>query len=79
MFVNDLHHDGIHSDGGDSDLLQTGLRVCDLITSGISPAEIAARLLYNSDSDEGPGGVNAKQADDLVNDAVAESKLLVAT
>jgi len=71
-YVNDMHNAGITSAGGDSDLLQTGRTVCDLIASGVTPTDVAAQILNNSDSHEGSGGINPEQANDIVNFAMSD-------
>jgi len=71
-YVNDMHNAGITSAGGDSDLLQTGRTVCDLIASGVTPTDVAAQILNNSDSHEGSGGISPEQANDIVNFAMSD-------
>ena len=71
-YLNDIHNAGIADSSGDSDILATGRQVCDWISSGSSPSEVKARILYNSDNDQGSSGINATQANDIVNYAMVD-------
>jgi len=71
-YVNDMHNAGIASADGDSGLLSTGKQVCDLIHSGTSPADVKAKLVYNSNSSQGSSGITADQANAIVNYAMVD-------
>lgn len=71
-YLNDVENAGISSETGDSGILRTGYQICDLISSGLSPKEVEAQIVYNSDSNEGSNGVDPQEANQLVNFAVAD-------
>lgn len=71
-YINDMHNAGITSDAGDSGLLQTGWQVCDMIASGVSPSDVKAHIVYNSDTNEGINGVEPAQANEMVNYAMVD-------
>lgn len=65
-FLNDLHNAGIHAvNGGDDALLQMGADLCQQLSWGISPAA-GGLALQRSDADQGTGGINGRQAADVV-------------
>lgn len=66
-FLNDMHRDGVHAvTGGDAALLQAGLNVCQQISWGAPPAQLEGLALQRSDDQQGAGGLNAQQANDVV-------------
>lgn len=67
-FLNDLHNAGIHAiNGGDEALLQMGADLCQQLSWGASPQQLEGLALQRSDADNGTGGVNGRQAADVVN------------
>ncbi|WP_197512651.1 DUF732 domain-containing protein [Mycobacterium sp. 852002-10029_SCH5224772] len=71
-YITDMHNAGIANDYGDSGLLKTGWQACESISSGLSPGDVKARILYNSDSNEGASGITPDQANDIVNYAMVD-------
>lgn len=66
-FLNDLHHAGIHPvNGGDPELLQMGADLCQQLSWGASPQQLEGLALQRSDADQGMGGINGRQAADVV-------------
>ncbi len=66
-FLNDLHNAGIHAvNGGDPELLQMGADLCQQLSWGASPQQLEGLALQQSDADQGTGGVNGRQAADVV-------------
>ena len=66
-FLNDLHNAGIHAiNGGDEALLQMGLDICQQLSWGASPQQLEGLALQRSDADQGTGGINGRQAADVV-------------
>ncbi len=66
-FINDLHNAGIHAiNGGDEALLQMGLDLCQQLSWGASPQQLEGLALQRSDADQGTGGINGRQAADVV-------------
>lgn len=66
-FLNDLHNAGIHAvDGGDEALLQMGADLCQQLSWGASPQQLEVLALQRSDADQGSGGINGRQAADVV-------------
>jgi Protein of unknown function (DUF732) len=72
-YLNDLHNVGIHDvDGGDPALLQVGQKLCTQVSYGVSPAQLKTMALQRSDARLGASGLTSDQANELVNDAVAD-------
>jgi hypothetical protein len=72
-YLNDLHKDGIHAvEGGDAELVNVGMNLCNEVWYGHSRRRIAATMLQGSDTTLGTKGLTPKQATDLVNYAVAD-------
>ncbi len=72
-YLNDLHNDGIQSvEGGDAQLMNAGVELCNEVWYGLDPSQLAAGLLLNSDTRLGTKGLTPKQASDLVSYAVAD-------
>lgn len=72
-FVSDLHKDGIRAvSGGDAALVQMGLSVCQQLSWGAPPSQLAGLALQRSDSNQGPAGLTPRQADDVVIDALRD-------
>lgn len=66
-FINDLHNAGIHAiNGGDPELLQMGADLCQQLSWGASPQQLEGLALQRSDADQGTGGINGRQAADVV-------------
>jgi hypothetical protein len=66
-FLNDLHNAGIHAvDGSDDALLQMGADLCQQLSWGASPQQLELLALQRSDADQGSGGINGRQAADVV-------------
>lgn len=66
-FLNDLHGAGIHAvNGGDDALLQMGADLCQQLSWGASPQQLEGLALQRSDADQGTGGINGRQAADVV-------------
>lgn len=66
-FINDLHSAGIHAvNGGDPELLQMGADLCQQLSWGASPQQLEGLALQRSDADQGTGGINGRQAADVV-------------
>ncbi|WP_426649809.1 DUF732 domain-containing protein [Mycobacterium seoulense] len=66
-FINDLHNAGIHAvNGGDEALLQMGLDLCQQLSWGASPQQLEGLAIQRSDADQGTGGINGRQAADVV-------------
>ena len=66
-YVNDLHNEGIHPiNGGDESLLPMGQRLCQQLFWGASPQQLEGLALQESDADQGTGGINGRQAADVV-------------
>lgn len=66
-FLNDLHNAGIHAiNGGDDALLQMGADLCQQLSWGASPQQLEGLALQRSDADQGTGGINGRQAADVV-------------
>lgn len=66
-FLNDLHNAGIHSvNGGDQALLQMGADLCQQLSWGASPTQLENLAVQRSDADQGNGGINGRQAADVV-------------
>ncbi len=66
-FLNDLHNAGIHAvNGGDDALLQMGAELCQQLSWGASPQQLETLALQRSDADQGTGGINGRQAADVV-------------
>jgi len=66
-FLNDLHNAGIHAiNGGDPALLQMGAGICQQLSWGASPQQLETLALQQSDADQGTGGINGRQAADVV-------------
>lgn len=66
-FLNDLHSAGIHAvNGGDPELLQMGADLCQQLSWGASPQQLEGLALQRSDADQGAGGINGRQAADVV-------------
>lgn len=66
-FINDLHNAGIHAvNGGDDALLQMGADLCQQLSWGASPQQLEGLALQRSDADQGTGGINGRQAADVV-------------
>ena len=66
-FLNDLHSAGIHAiNGGDEALLQMGSDICQQLSWGASPQQLEGLALQRSDADQGTGGINGRQAADVV-------------
>ncbi len=66
-FLNDLHGAGIHAiNGGDDALLQMGADLCQQLSWGASPQQLENLAVQRSDADQGTGGINGRQAADVV-------------
>ncbi|OBB62881.1 hypothetical protein A5781_22870 [Mycobacterium sp. 852002-30065_SCH5024008] len=66
-FINDLHNAGIHAvNGGDDALLQMGADLCQQLSWGASPQQLEGLAIQRSDADQGTGGINGRQAADVV-------------
>lgn len=66
-FLNDLHNAGIHAvNGGDDALLQMGADLCQQLSWGASPQQLEQLAIQRSDADQGRGGINGRQAADVV-------------
>lgn len=66
-FLNDLHNAGIHAvNGGDEALLQMGADLCQQLSWGASPQQLENLAIQRSDADQGTGGINGRQAADVV-------------
>jgi uncharacterized protein DUF732 len=66
-YLNDLHGMGIHDvGGGDSALLVTGWKICNQLSYGATPQQLADLALQKSDSDLGAKGLSPQQAADLI-------------
>lgn len=66
-FLNDLHSAGIHAvNGGDDALLQMGADLCQQLSWGASPQQLEGLAVQRSDADQGSGGINGRQAADVV-------------
>ena len=66
-FINDLHGAGIHAiNGGDEALLQMGTDLCQQLSWGASPQQLENLAVQRSDADQGTGGINGRQAADVV-------------
>lgn len=66
-FLNDLHNAGIHAaNGGDPALLQMGAELCQQLSWGASPTQLENLAIQRSDADQGNGGINGRQAADVV-------------
>ncbi|GAA4538683.1 DUF732 domain-containing protein [Mycobacterium paraffinicum] len=66
-FINDLHNAGIHAvNGGDEALLQMGADLCQQLSWGASPQQLEGLAIQRSDADQGTGGINGRQAADVV-------------
>jgi hypothetical protein len=66
-YLNDLHNAGIHPiNGGDEALLSMGARLCQQLSWGASPQQLEGLALQESDADQGTGGINGRQAADVV-------------
>ncbi len=66
-FLNDLHNAGIHAvNGGDEALLQMGADLCQQLSWGASPQQLEGLAIQRSDADQGTGGINGRQAADVV-------------
>jgi len=66
-FLTDLHNAGIHAvDGGDDALLQMGADLCQQLSWGASPQQLELLAMQRSDADQGSGGINGRQAADVV-------------
>ncbi|OBG76431.1 hypothetical protein A5714_02285 [Mycobacterium sp. E2462] len=66
-FLNDLHNANIHAiNGGDDALLQMGADLCQQLSWGASPTQLEGLALQRSDADQGNGGINGRQAADVV-------------
>jgi Protein of unknown function (DUF732) len=66
-FLNDLHSAGIHAvNGGDPELLQMGADLCQQLSWGASPQQLEGLAVQRSDADQGTGGINGRQAADVV-------------
>ncbi|OBG94403.1 hypothetical protein A5697_26315 [Mycobacterium sp. E3251] len=66
-FLNDLHNAGIHAvNGGDDALLQMGADLCQQLSWGASPQQLEGLAIQRSDADQGTGGINGRQAADVV-------------
>lgn len=66
-FLNDLHNAGIHAvNGGDDALLQMGGDLCYQLSWGASPQQLEGLAIQRSDADQGTGGINGRQAADVV-------------
>ncbi|ORB33354.1 DUF732 domain-containing protein [Mycobacterium paraseoulense] len=66
-FLNDLHNAGIHAvNGGDEALLQMGTDLCQQLSWGASPQQLEGLAIQRSDADQGTGGINGRQAADVV-------------
>ncbi|MEB4208410.1 DUF732 domain-containing protein [Mycobacterium sp. 94-17] len=66
-FLDDLHTAGIHAvNGGDPELLQMGADLCQQLSWGASPQQLEGLALQRSDADQGTGGINGRQAADVV-------------
>jgi hypothetical protein len=72
-FLKDLHAAGIHAvTGGDQALLQMGANVCQQLSWGAPPEQLAELALQRSDSRQGTGGITPQQAEDIVNYAARD-------
>jgi len=72
-FLNDMHSAGIHAiNGGDDALLQMGADLCQQMSWGASPQQLEGLALQRSDADQGTGGINGRQAADVVVFAVRD-------
>jgi Protein of unknown function (DUF732) len=66
-YLNDLHGIGIHDvGGGDPALLVTGWKICNQLSYGATPQQLADLALQKSDSDLGAKGLSPQQAADLI-------------
>lgn len=66
-FLNDLHNAGIHAvNGGDPALLAMGAELCQQLSWGASPQQLEGLAIQRSDADQGSGGINGRQAADVV-------------
>uniref|UniRef100_UPI0035565BC3 DUF732 domain-containing protein n=1 Tax=Mycobacterium parmense TaxID=185642 RepID=UPI0035565BC3 len=66
-FLNDMHSAGIHAvNGGDPELLQMGRDLCQQLSWGASPQQLEGLAIQRSDADQGTGGINGRQAADVV-------------
>jgi hypothetical protein len=71
-FINDLHNIGLVYDGGEPAMLNMGHKICDALRDGLSPSELASRILYNSDENQGDDAIGSEEADQVVTYAVAD-------
>lgn len=72
-FLNDVHNAGMHDvGGGDAALLVTGWKVCNQLSYGASPQQLADLALQRSQSDLGAKGLTPQQAADLIAYAKAD-------
>ncbi len=72
-FLKDLHNAGIHAvAGGDTALLQMGANVCQQLSWGAPPEQLAALALQRSDNSQGAGGITPQQADEIVDYAARD-------
>ncbi len=66
-FLTDLHNAGIHAvNGGDPELLAMGAGLCQQLSWGASPQQLENLAIQDSDADQGSGGINGRQAGDVV-------------
>ncbi|HTX95977.1 MAG TPA: DUF732 domain-containing protein [Mycobacterium sp.] len=66
-FLNHLQAAGIHAvNGGDEALLQMGADLCQQLSWGASPQQLEQLAIQRSDADQGTGGINGRQAADVV-------------
>jgi hypothetical protein len=66
-FLNDLHNAGIHAvRGGDPELLAMGAGLCQQLSYGATPTQLETLAIQDSDADQGTGGINGRQAADVV-------------
>ncbi len=72
-YLNDLHKVRIYDvDGGDAALLQVGQKLCVQVSYGVSPRELKAMALQDSDASLGDRGLSPEQANEFVNYAIAD-------
>ncbi|WP_040623880.1 DUF732 domain-containing protein [Mycobacterium parascrofulaceum] len=72
-FLNHAHNLGIHdARGGDAGLLAAGQRLCQELWAGANAAQLKARALARSDTNQGSEGLSPQQASNLVDVAYAD-------
>lgn len=72
-YLTHLHNAGIHDvEGGDTALLRVGHKLCNQMSYGVPPADLAGMALRRSDAVLGDNGLTPDQADALVGYAIAD-------